>query len=69
MLEETTRVEDVALLRTPVMRDRVTVMDLVMEVAMMAMLVARENSNVAAIIVNSLEITTMRRMTAVRNHD
>ena len=58
-------VEDAALLRIPVQKERVTVMDLV--TVLMVMLDVKENWFVEATIVKSLVSTTMRRMTAVRN--
>ena len=68
-VDVTTKAEGVVDLRTLVMKERVTVMDLVMEVVMMAMQVVRENFCVAVIIVKSLVLTTMTRMTAVRNQN
>ena len=56
---------DAALLRSPVDWERETVMDLLMEVLMMAMLAVRETLCVAAITARSLVFTSMRRMTAV----
>jgi len=53
--------------RILVMKERVTVMDQVMEVVMMAMQVVKENLCVGAIIVRSLEHTITRKMIAVRN--
>ena len=67
MLAEITRGEDAVLLRILAMREKETVMDLVMEVVMMAMKDAKENFSVEAITVNSLVCTTTRKMTAVRN--
>jgi len=67
VVDVTTKVEGVVLLRTLVMKERVTVMDLVMEVVMMAMQDAKENLCVVVIIVNSLVLTTMKRMIVVRN--
>ena len=65
---ETIKVEDVALPRILVMKERETVMDLVMEVPMMDMLVVKESLYVAAIIARSLEHSIMKKTTAVRNH-
>jgi len=53
-------------LRTPVMRGKVTVMDLVMEEAMMAMLDVKENLYVEATIVRSLVLIIMKKMIAAR---
>ena len=53
------------LLRNLVMKERETVMDVVMEALMMEMKDARETLYVAAITAYSLVCTTMRRMTAV----
>ena len=50
------------------MKERETVMDLVMEEVMMAMLDVKEVLSVAAIIVNNLELIIMKRMTAAKNH-
>jgi len=58
---------DAVLRRILVMRARVTVMDLVMEVVMMAMLGVKEILFVGVIIVRSLENIIMKKMTAVRN--
>ena len=60
-------VRDVVLRRILVMRERETVMDLVMVVSMMVMLGAGEILCVAATTVSSLELTTTPRMTAVRD--
>jgi len=54
-------------LRILVMKERVTVMDLVMEVVMMDMLAVKEILFVEATIVRSLDYSTTRRMTAVRD--
>merc|ERR1712181_208510 len=54
-------------LRTRVMRERVTVMELWMEVLMMVTKVARDRWCAEATTVRSLGHTTMRKMTAVRN--
>ena len=64
---EIIKVEDVALLRNLAMKERVTVMDLVMEVVMMAIQDAKENYCVEAIIVEGSGHTSMRRMIVVRN--
>ena len=64
---EIIKVEDVARLKNLVMKERETVMDLVMEVVMMAMKDAKENFSVEAITANSLVCTTTRKTTAVRN--
>ena len=61
----TTKEEDVALLRIHVMKEKVIVMDLVMVVNMMAMPDVKELSCVEVIIVRSLELITMRKMTVV----
>jgi len=53
-------------LRTPVMRGKVTVMDLVMEEAMMAMLDVKENLYVEATIVRGLVLIIMKKMIAAR---
>ena len=63
----TIKAGDAVLRRILVMRARVTVMDLVMEVVMMAMLGVKEILFVAVIIVKSLENIIMKKMTAVRN--
>ena len=57
---------DAAHLRIPVMRERETVMDLVMEVNMMVMKGARETWCAAATIVRSLDIISTPRMIVVR---
>jgi len=62
----TTTGRDVVLQTSLVTRERETVTDLVMEVSMMAMLVVREISCVGVTTAESLELTTMRRTTAVR---
>ena len=54
-------------LRILVMKERVIVMDLVMEVVMMDMLAVKEIFNVGATIVRSSDYSTTRRMTAVRD--
>ena len=67
VLGETFKEDDVVLQRIHVMKERETVMDLVMEVNMMVMKDAREILCVAATTVRSLVITITRRMIAVRN--
>ena len=57
--------EDAALQIILVMKEKVIVMDLVMVVNMMAMLDVKELSCVEVIIVRSLELITMRKMTVV----
>ena len=69
VLEEIFREEDVVPLRIPVMKVRETVMDLEMEDNMMEMQGVREILCVAVIIVNSLDIITMKRMIVVKNLD
>ena len=69
VLEEIIRGEDVVLLRIHVMREKETVMDLEMEDNMMDMQGVREILYVEAIIVNSLELITMKKMIAVRNQN
>ena len=69
VLEEIIRGEDVVLLRIHVMREKETVMDLEMEDNMMDMQGVREILCVEAIIVNSLELITMKKMIAVRNQN
>ena len=61
MLAEITMVRDAAPLRTPVMRERVTVTVLVMAVTMMDTEAARETSSVDPTTVSSLELTTIPR--------
>jgi hypothetical protein len=58
---------DVALLRILVMKEKVIVMDQVMEVVMMGTRDVKEIFNVEAIIVESLVSTSMKKMTAVKN--
>jgi len=63
----TTPLDDVAAhLTTPVMWERETVMDVVMEDSMMGTGGARVTWSVAATTVQSLVCTTMRRMTVVK---
>ena len=69
VLEEIIRGEDVVLQRIHVMREKETVMDLEMEDNMMDMQGVREILCVEAIIVNSLELITMKKMIAVRNQN
>jgi len=59
-------VRDVALLRTPVTRERVIVTDLVMEVRMTVTEAAEETWCVAQTTARSSVTTTTRRMTAAR---
>jgi len=66
-VDVTIKEEGAVHLRILVMKERETVMDLVMEVAMMAMQVVKENLFVGVIIVRSLERIIMTRMTVVRN--
>jgi len=68
-VDVTTKAEGVVHLRILVMKERVTVMDQVMEVVMMAMQGAGENLCVGVIIVRSLVLTTMTRMIVVRNQN
>ena len=64
-MAEIIRGEDAALLRTLAMREKETVMDLVMEVVMMAMQDAKKGLCVEVTIVNSLgPITTIRMIAA-----
>ena len=67
MLAETTMARDAALLRIHVMREKETVMALVMEVSMMDMLAVREILSVVPTIAENLVSTIMRKMTAVRS--
>ena len=64
----TIKEEDAALLRIHVAKEKGTVMDQVMGVSMMAIMDAKELSCVAVIIVRSLELITMRKMTVVNSH-
>ena len=59
--------EDVVHHRTPVMKERVTVMVPEMEVNMMVMPAVKEILSVAATIVKSLDCISTRRMTAVKD--
>ena len=68
-MDVTTKAEGAVHLRILVMKERVTVMDQVMEVVMMAMQGAEENLCVGVIIVRSLVLTTMTRMIVVRNQN
>ena len=61
------KVGGAVLLRILVVKERVIVMDLVMEVVMMDMLAVKEILFVVATIVRSLDYSTTRRMTAVRD--
>ena len=58
---------DAALLKTRVVKERETVMDLVMEDSMMDMMDAREILNVAVTTASSLVVSTMKKMIAARN--
>ena len=60
-------VRDVVPQRIPVMRERGTVTDLLMEVNMMDMPAVKEILCVAATIVKSLDYISTRRMTAVKD--
>ena len=60
---------DVVLQRSPVTKERETVMDLLTVVNMTAMLDVKEIYSVEVIIVCSLAITITRKMTAVRSPD
>ena len=64
---EISKVVDVALQRSLVVKVKVIAMGLVMEVNMMEMLDVKEILFVEATIVKSLVITIIRRMTAVSN--
>jgi len=68
-VDATIKAEGAVLQRTLVMKERVTVMDLLMEVVMMAMQGVKENLCVAVIIVRSLVLTTTTKMTVVRNQN
>jgi hypothetical protein len=61
-------VEDVVLQKILAMQVKEIVMDLLTVVAMMDMLDVREILSVEAITANSLEATSIPRMTAVRDH-
>ena len=65
-MDVTSRAGDVVLQRTLVMRERETVMDLVTEDNMMDMQGVRETWSVVVTTARSSDITTTRRMTAVR---
>lgn len=62
------KAEDVVLLKTPAMKVREIVMDLLMEDRMMVMLDAREIWFAGATIANSSETTTIQRTTVARGH-
>jgi len=62
------KVEDVVLQKILAMQVKEIVMDLLMEAVMMDMLDVREISSVEAITANSLEATSIPRMTAVKIH-
>ena len=64
---ETTMGGDAALRSSRVMRERETVMALVMEVNMMAMLAVKEILSAEVTTVSSLENITILKMTAVRD--
>jgi len=66
-VDVTIKVEGAVHLRTLVMKERETVMDLVMEVVMMAMQGVKDNLCVGATIARSLENIITRKMIAVRN--
>jgi len=68
VLEEITREEGVAPQRIHVMKEKETVMDLVMEVNMMDTEDVSQDWFVEPIIAESLVSTFMRRMIAVRSH-
>ena len=59
---------DAAHLSSPVVWERETVMDLLMEVLMMVMMGVKETLSVAAITARSLVHTTTRKMIAVSSH-
>ena len=69
MLVETIKEEDVAPLRIHVMKERETVMGLLMELVMMGMQDVKETSSVEVIIAKSLVNITMKKMIAVRKHN
>merc|ERR1719322_1854431 len=66
-LVEIIKEEDVAHQRILVMKERVTVMDLVMEVVMMVIKAAKEILYVEATIARNLVHTIMKKMTVVKN--
>ena len=66
-MDVTIKLGGAAHLRILVMRERVIVMDLVMEVVMMGMLGAKEIFNVEATIAGSLVFISMRKMIVVKN--
>ena len=68
VLVETIKEEDAVPLIIHVMKERETVMDLVMEVVMMAMPGVKEILSVEAIIVRSLVCITMTKMIVVKKH-
>ena len=59
--------EDVAPLRILVMKEKATVMDPVMEVAMMVIMDVREILYAEATIARNLEYSTMKKTIAVKN--
>ena len=65
-MDVTIKLGDAAHLRILVMRERVIVMDLVMEGVMMDMMGVKEILSAEATIARSLDYSTMRRMTVVR---
>ena len=67
MLVEIIKEEDVAHQRILVMKERVTVMDLVMEVVMVVIKAARENFYVEVTTARNLVPTIMKKMTVVKN--
>ena len=66
-MDVTTKAEGAVHLRILVMKERVTVMDQVMEVVMMAMQGVKENLCVGVIIVKSLENIITKKMIVVKN--
>ena len=64
---ETIKEDDVVLQKTPVEKERETVMDLETEVLMMDMRGAREILSVVATTANSLVVSIMKKMIAARN--
>ena len=66
-MDVTIKLGDAAHLRILVMRERVIVMDLVMEGVMMDMMGAKEILSVEATIARSLDYSTTKRMTVVRD--
>ena len=64
---EITKAEDAVLQRTPVMREKETVMDPGTEVAMMVMMAVEGICSVAATTARNLVTIIMKRMIAARN--